>query len=271
MLKGRLPLVIAAVLAILAGTFAWLSVQKEKASVRRGWVLKPVVVASRNIPEGTTLDLDMIEQKMIPEQFVTGSVVKPDSTNYVVGQKVIVQLQKNDPLLWSNFESTKGFEKLSTVVLRRFRAINIPVTENQSVGGWVRPNDHVDVLGTFRNPDTRELETITLMQNILVLATGKITGSTNINLVPENQRKYSTVSILVLPEEAEIVALAGEMGKLSMSLRNPEDIQVDGERTRATLNTLITGERTKKLQATRARFIEVLKGQETSKTSAGVE
>ena len=272
MLKGRLPLVIALVLGVLAGAFAWMTIERKKKEVQEGWTLKPVIVASRDVPEGTILDFDMIQQRRIPEQFVTGSVVKPESANHVVQQKVLVPLQRGDPVLWSHFESTKGFEKLSTVVQTRFRAVNVAVDEIQAVGGWVRPNDHVDVLGTFRNPTTRELETITLLQNVIVLATGKITGSTNIQLVPESDRKYKTISLLVLPQEAEIVALASEMGKLTLSLRNPEDLEFEQERSRATLQTLITGERTKALGTKRQRMITVIKGGsgETSSSSAAV-
>jgi len=44
---------------------------------------------------------------MIPEQFVMGCNLKPESAACVVGQKVRVGLQRGDPILWSNFESTK--------------------------------------------------------------------------------------------------------------------------------------------------------------------
>jgi len=104
-----------------------------------------------------------------------------------------------------------------------------------------------------------------------VLATGKITGTTNINLLPESERGYSNISLLVLPEEAEIVTLAEGMGGLKYTLRNPEDIDVQEERGRATLQTLITGERIKQLEHKRTTTIQIIKGTtETSgRTSAG--
>ena len=46
---------------------------------------------------------------------------------------------------------------------------------------------------------TSESVAVTLMQNVSVLATGKITGTTNVNLIPESQREYSNVSLMVLP------------------------------------------------------------------------
>ncbi len=260
MLKGRMPLVIAVVLALLAAAFFYIAVESERKRVRAGWSLVNVVAAARDVPEGTTLDMDMIEQRPIPEQFVTGSVVRPDSVNYVVGQQVMVPLQAGDPVLWSHFESTRGAETLSHMIQKQGRAVAVAVDDVQAVSGWVRPNDHVDLIGTFRDPNTRELVTVTLMQNIIVLATGKITGSTNINLLSESDRRYNSVSLLVLPEEAEILSLASELGTLTLALRNPEDMDMQEDRGRATINTLLTGERTQALERVRMNTIQVIRG-----------
>ena len=268
MLKGRLPLVIAIVLGLLAGVIAWSAIEQKKKEVQEGWNLVPVIVASQDIAEGTVLNYDMIAQRSMPEQFVTESLVKPDSANYVVDQKVLVPLQEGDPILWSHFESTKGFEKLSTIIQKKGRAMAMAVDGIQSVGGWIRPNDHVDVVGTFRDPNSREMVAVTLLQNVIVLATGKITGTTNINLIPETQRNYSNISLLVLPEEAEILTLAGELGKLMLTLRHPEDLDVLETKGRATINTLLTGERTQELRKKRMFSIQVIRGQAAG--SAGV-
>ncbi len=260
MLKGKTPLLVALVLGVLAGVVAFTAIRAREREVRRGWNLVNVVVAASDITEGSTLAYEMIAQRPIPEQFVTSSVVKPDSIQYIINQKVLVPIQTGDPLLWTHFETSKGFEKLSTVIQKKGRAITVPVDNVAAVGGWVRPNDHVDLLGTFRDPTTNDLVAVTLMQNIVVLATGKITGSTNINLIPESERAYQNVSLLVLPEEAEILVLAAQMGQLTMALRNPEDIDIQEERGRANYNTLLTGERTKALQQRRFNTIQVIRG-----------
>ena len=82
MLKGKTPLIVALVLGLLAGVVAYSAIKKKEADVRRGWNLVPVVVASQDIPEGTVVTFDMISQRSVPEQFVTSSVVKPDSASY---------------------------------------------------------------------------------------------------------------------------------------------------------------------------------------------
>jgi len=202
----------------------------------------------------------MISQRPVPEQFVTSSVVKPDAVSYVLNQKVLVPIQAGDMLLWTQFETLKS-ERLSSRIQRRGRAISIDVSRKSSVGGWVRPNDHVDVIGTFRDPSTNENVAVTLLQNVIVLATGKMTGTTNLNLVPENQRDYSNVTLLLIPEEAEIVTLGAELGSLSLSLRNEEDVDPIEERGRATVKTLLSGERTKSNQLRRQQIVQIIRGE----------
>src|SRR6476646_7792759 len=99
--SGRGPLAIAASLALISGVVAYSAIKKKEADVRRGWNLVPVVVAADDIPEGTVVTFDMVSQRSVPEQFITSSVVKPDSASYIVNQKVLVPLQAGDPLLWS--------------------------------------------------------------------------------------------------------------------------------------------------------------------------
>ena len=142
MSKGRLPLLIALVLGALAGAVAWGAMKKTEHDIQKGWNLVPVLVVGRDVPEGTVLTPEMIAQRSIPEQFVTDSVMQPDEVEYLSkGVKVLVRLQAGDPVLWSHFQSTKGFERLSTIVQRKGRAVNMSVGAVQSVGGWVRPND----------------------------------------------------------------------------------------------------------------------------------
>jgi pilus assembly protein CpaB len=265
MLKGKTPLLVAAVLGLLAGAMAYVAVLRQEREARAGWNLVEVVVAAQDIAEGTAATEEMLGKRKMPEQFVTRSVIKPDSAHLLIGQKILVPVQAGDPLLWTQFETSQAAEKLSTIVQKKGRALTLDLNGSKmSAGGWIRPNDHLDIIGTFRDPSTGEQTAVTLMQNVVVLATGRMTGTTNATLLPENERKYNTVTLLVLPEEAEILSLASELGQLSFTLRNPEDIDVQEERGRATLNTLLTGERMRALQTLRYRTIQVIRG--TSET-----
>jgi len=87
---------------LIAGLVTWTLLANK---ARSGWNLVPVVVASQDIPEGTVVTFDLLQQRSVPEQFVTSSVVKPDGVNYIVKQRLLVPVQAGDLLLWSQFET----------------------------------------------------------------------------------------------------------------------------------------------------------------------
>ncbi len=82
--------------------------KKQGLDAKKGWNLVPVIVAAVDISENTVVTFEMISQRSVPEQFVTSSIVKPDSASYIVNQKVLVPVQAGDPLRWSDFETTRS-------------------------------------------------------------------------------------------------------------------------------------------------------------------
>jgi pilus assembly protein CpaB len=77
---------------------------KRLRDAKKGWNLTPVVVAAVDMEEGTLVSYDSISQRSVPEQFVTASVVKPDSANRVVNQRLRFPVRVGDPLLWTMFQ-----------------------------------------------------------------------------------------------------------------------------------------------------------------------
>ncbi len=258
MLKGRTPLLLAGGLSLLALLLVYQTMDYKEKMVLQQWSLVPVVVADRALSSGTIIDWDMAKEHKMPKKFVTPSIVKPEQFKNIIGQKLLAPLRRGDPLLWSHLQAAGLFEGLSNIVTKKGRAISIMVAGASSVAGWVRPNDHVDILGTFMDPKTNQMVTVTLLQNIIILATGNITGDLSSQIIEKDDREYTSVTILVIPEEAEIVVLAAQMGKLHLSLRNLEDIGSHGERGRATIETLLTGERVRALQRKREKTFRII-------------
>jgi pilus assembly protein CpaB len=193
----------------------------------------------------------------MPRKFVYDSVLRPSDLEVAMGREVLVPIKQGEPIHWYQLQGIRALERLSKAVRERGRAVSIDVNERSAVGMWVRPNDHVDVLGTFRDPASNEIVAVTLLQNIIVLATGQTTATTQ---TARSDTEYGSVTLLVLPEEAEILVLAQELGSLYLSLRNTKDIGIFEERARTTSQTLLTGERVKKLQQRRYQTIQIIRG-----------
>jgi pilus assembly protein CpaB len=272
-LSGKNPLLIALGLGLVAGLVAYSAIKAKEREVKKGWETVKVLCANQDIPEGTELDQEMVAVKDMPVRFVTDSFIRIEDDNsskqeLPFGQRVLVPLKAGDPVLVSHFESNREAE-FSTMINQKGRAVTIDVQEKQAVGLWVRPNDHVDVVGTFRDPESHELKTVTLLQNVIVLATGRTNANTT--YIPEDEKRYHSVTLLVLPEEAEILTLAQETGTLTLLLRNPADLDYQEKRTILDAKTLIAGDRTGELQQKRYKTIQIIRGARSSTNeTAGV-
>lgn len=272
MLQGKYPLFIALGLGLIAGLLAYSAIKAQQKKVRAGWETVKIVCAKQDISEGTELDADMVTVEDMPERFVTESYIRAkdgleQSKMTVVGQRVMVPLKKGDPILVSHFESARDTE-FSTMINPKGRAVTIDITEKQAVGLWVRPNDHVDVVGTFRDSEANTLKTVTLLQNLVVLATGRINANTT--YVPDEDKRYQSVTLLVLPEEAEILTLAQETGTLTLLLRNPDDLDYQENRKILDAKGILTGGVSNELQAKRYKTIQIIRGGKSANESTGV-
>ena len=262
MFQGKAPLLLALALGALSGVTAWAAMRARDRKIRDRWQTTHVLCAARDIQEGAELLEPMIAVKEIPAQFVTASFIRAGEDGTIqgdspVGQRVLVPLKAGDPILVSHFESARepGF---SSLITPRGRAVTIEVQEKNAVGLWVRPNDHVDVIGSFRDPQTQQLRTLTLLQNVVVLATGHITAATV--HVPDEEKRFGTVTLLALPEEAEMLAVAQELGTLTLLLRNPDDLDAQEKRAVVDEKTLFAGDRARELQQKRYRTIQIIRG-----------
>jgi pilus assembly protein CpaB len=258
MLKGKAPLIVAIVLGFLAVLVSIRAIKMKEAEVTRGWELEDVVVAAADVQPGTFLSNDVVQISKMPRKFVYESVLVPGDMEVALGREVLVPIKRGEPVHWYQLQGIKALERLSKAVRKRGRAITIGVNERSAVGQWVRPNDHIDILGTFRDPGSNQMVAVTLLQNVIVLATGQ--QGANSNPGSKGETDYGTITLLALPEEAEILVLAQEMGSLYLSLRNSEDISIFEERARTTIDTLLTGERVKKLQEKRYQTIQIIRG-----------
>lgn len=107
---------------------------------------------------------------------------------------------------------------LSALIAVGMRAEAVRVNDVTAVAGFVVPGTRVDVLVTGSPAGSSEPQTMTVLQNVAVLATGQRTERSATN-EPQNA---SVVTLLVSPEDSERLALASQ-GRIQLALRNPLD------------------------------------------------
>ena len=253
---------VAAVLAALAGLLAYSSITQRRAEVESGWEPTPVLVAAETFREGRCWIKTCCGSKRSP-RLVTPSIVRSDLLASVQDAKLLLPMKQGDLLNFNMLQGTQMSEALSQDLAKGVRALSLRVNVESSVNRMVRPNDHVDVLLTYRDPTTRTVTTQTLLENIVVLATGEIYGGTALGFVDDEARKYVTVTVELTPQEVELAVQAQSMGAIYMSLRHPDDPEVMEDRARTNVQTIMTGERADQLRNKRRkapRLPQVLRG-----------
>ena len=244
-MKRKIVLIASLVAGVLAAVLTRFYILAKDAEVRE---LKSSIVAryggevwvlcfKRDVPGGTVLSKSDLQLKKVPKVGLQGQAVGEDGLGDVVGRKILFGHKAMDTLFWADIEggdpSVKG---LSADVKKQMRAMSINCSGAASVSSMVRPNDHVDVIGTFDLSDgssgvskVKSLVTCTILQNVLVLATGSRTAKTRGRELGLGNG-YSTVTLEVTPREAEMLAFAEQIkGRLVLSLRNGNDTHYEKE------------------------------------------
>lgn len=213
--KGIALLVLALVMASLAGAGMYLYLKGTPIAVAQAPETTPVVVAKGDLTFGTTLKEEHLKVVDFPRSSVpSGSFSSIDS---VLSQTTKVFVVGGEPILTSKLSSIGG--GLSVRIPPDMRAMSIKVNEVTGVGGFVLPGDRVDVLVTVDNAaGTRNAITKTILQDLEVLASGTKTETKNNNNVT-----VQTVTVLVDPDGAEKMALAVDQGSVHLAMRNPVD------------------------------------------------
>jgi Flp pilus assembly protein CpaB len=119
------------------------------------------------------------------------------------------------------------------------RALTIAVDELNSISGMIRPDDRIDLFIISREnrdvPGGKENKVVMpLMQDVLVKATGNIVRRETAADGREYDRRYSTLTLDLLPEEIGKVLIAQENGELKAALKRPEQQATHYQPTRET-------------------------------------
>lgn len=200
-----------------------------------------VLVAAQDIKPGMPLTKDLVEVGEIPERLYTDSLLTQGDLEINVGRKLVHRIDKGQPIYFHNFEDND--KSLGQTLRPGGRGYSIMLNPGLGVGAWLKKNDHVDVIATALKPGdaAKEKMSVTLIENTVVLLVSE-------NLVQRDSSDkpatpYTSVTLLLLPEEVELLHLAQVTGELSLSLRNPDDRGRQQERRVTTMESLLSNKR----------------------------
>jgi pilus assembly protein CpaB len=189
------------------------SVLIARKSIERGQLLKPSDLAWEQWPEGG-LDKNYI---------LLGTRTPETYSGWVAKQSIAA----GEPLTEAKIVApgSRGF--LAAVLHAGMRAVSVPVSVTSGISGFVFPGDMVDLIVTYSvqdrpvpgqqtaGPLVDHKISETVLSDIRVIAIDQ-----KLEAKPGEAIVAKTATFEVTPKQSEIIALASEMGKLSLSLRS---------------------------------------------------
>jgi len=179
---------------------------------------KDVVIAARPLQVGVSIKPDDVKIVRMPDEaFPKGGFGKVEE---VIDRPVVSNILMEEPILEGRLAQRGSGLGLAPVIPVGMRAVSVRVNEVVGVAGFVLPGMHVDVLVTGRPPEGEKTTiTTTVLQNITVLSAGQTIQSD-----PAGQAiNAPVVTLLVTPQQAEVLTLAGNETKIQLVLRNSSD------------------------------------------------
>ena len=187
-----------------------------------------VLTATRDLPAGSKITDADLEWLKAPEgennddSFVSTTGAPNSIREQAISSYVRTPIAKGEAIRRSHLAKSS---LMAMVLAPGRRAVAIDITPNTTAGGFILPNDRVDVLRTYRNIEAtqdvgREIySTELVLEDVRVLAIGSVSEKKG----AEATVTGPTATLELTPHQAELAVMAQKSGQLSLALRPSEE------------------------------------------------
>jgi len=191
-----------------------------------------ILVAKTDIGLGQSVKPDDLQWQAWPAATASSSLInrsaRADAFKEVTGSIARSPFVAGEPIREQKLVKADGSGFMAAILPQGYRAVSTEISPETGAGGFILPNDHVDVLLTKRdkNPDGKGADVAVsevILANIRVLA---------IDQAPKEKEGASalvgrTVTLELKPEQTETLARSRQSGTLSLALRSIADLKMD--------------------------------------------
>ena len=245
---------IVGIVGLVAVTSVWLYFRPEpKATAKKPAEPKPITVvltASKDLEIGSLITANDVAWSPLKNGAIHSAHLVKGKTHpsEVVGSVVRRAVFKGTPLTWSSIVRPGQYGFLAAALKADHRAVTIMVNRATSQAGLIYPGDRVDVILTMEvKGGARKNNTFTgtILEDIRVVAVNRqvessagVQGQTRTSRRSRNST--STVTLEVLPSEAERLILATSRGDISLAMRPLTDGRRRDKRTPTAFENLLS-------------------------------
>ncbi len=213
--------------AVMAGLMAKGFIGKKPEQVAELPVLKTVdvLIAAKDVLMGDKFLAGTLVWKAWPQDNVLPSMItkdaKPEAMTEMEMARARLALYEGEPVLEKKIvrPGTGGF--MSAILPKGMRAISVAISSRSSAGGFILPDDRVDVILTKKSTinSLTVVKSETVISNVRVLAVNQVYRQANEgDAVTVEKGENATLELR--PEQAEILAQVESLGELALALRS---------------------------------------------------
>ncbi len=198
-----------------------------------------VLVASANLPVGTRLNKDTLDWADWPEGGVVEGIITKDERSEAIkdleGAIVRIPLFEGEPIRFEKIADSNS-RIMSSLLPAGKRAVATEISASTGAGGFILPNDRVDVI-MVRKGDAGTFLTETILRNVRVLAIDQ-----QYQEAKDGNKTVigSTATLELTPEQSKVIAVAQQLAdRLTLALRSVADA---GESDTEAANYLLSGD-----------------------------
>jgi len=246
-------LVIAVVAGGIAALLAGRSDQQPATAPIASLETTDVLVAGADIALGNTVSAANLRWQTWPAAAAGSSFVRksdrPDAVNQLGGSIARAQFSAGEPIREAKLIKGNGGGYMAAILPAGMRAISVEISPETGAGGFILPNDHVDVVlsrrdrAAERRAGTEVYTSEIILSNVRVLAVGQTIEEKDGQRVAEGK----TATLELSPRQVETLALSRQIGTLSLALRSLVDFSStdnsaeDDGKSRSSINVVRFG------------------------------
>ncbi|MGD9866442.1 MAG: Flp pilus assembly protein CpaB [Hyphomicrobiales bacterium] len=184
-----------------------------------------VLVAASEIRLGDSVKSSELKWQAWPKSAASAGYITRDATPNAMsrfsGAIARAPFLEGEPIKEQKLIKASEGGVMAAILPAGMRAISTPIREETSAGGFILPNDRVDVIVSRKVRTARKEEHVseTVLRNVRVLAIGQSIESKDGKKVATGK----TATLELTPNQTETLALAQSMGDISLSLRSLAD------------------------------------------------
>ena len=191
-----------------------------------------VLVAKSDIQLGQAVKAEDLQWQTWPQSTASSAFIRrdsrPDAQTQIAGSIARVPLMQGEPIREQKLVRADGSGFMAAILPSGMRAVSTEISAETAAGGFILPNDRVDIVLTRRlkNPDTTGptggndlILSEVILANIRVLAIDQAPKEKD----GQNAVLGKTVTLELKPDQVATLSASRQGGTLSLALRSIAD------------------------------------------------